>query len=94
MWEGGGVARERGWLVAVEWMKLPPFINDKILRAEYISFLLCCLYNQMEKRWMKISLPFLNHIPYNVDIEANIINNLYQECIWLLFAAGISDCSV
>jgi len=37
------VAHERGWLVAVEWMKLPRFINDKILRAEHTSFVLCSL---------------------------------------------------
>jgi hypothetical protein len=41
--KGKGVAHERGWLVAVEWLKLQRFINDKIFRAEPISFLLCCL---------------------------------------------------
>ena len=38
-----GVAHEWGWLVAVEWMKLPRFISDKILRAEHTSFVLCSL---------------------------------------------------
>jgi hypothetical protein len=46
---GEGVAHERGWLVAVEWMKLPLFINGKILRAEHTSFVLFSVISDGEK---------------------------------------------